>query len=278
MENRWNPPLRAQFTEYATVDVNSSWYIVLKIRSDIYAICEPKHFQEVISFLIIGEKQALLWDTGMGLYPIMPIVKQLTDKEVVAVNSHSHFDHTGGNGEFSFVWGYADDASTNIAENGWKPSADDENFTQQAVSVDGIDLENYTQSGYTLKGVKENQIFDLGNSLWKVFHTPGHSTDSIVLYNEAEKIVLTGDTIYPGTIYAQQNLPLYAGTCKKLAEKFGGYTLLCSHNEPVRNGDFLTQVSEALDAVIQHKTTPEKECGLYLHRWNDISILTSISG
>ena len=67
-------------------------------------------------------------------------------------------------------------------------------------------------------------------------------------------------------------------TQEQLAEKFGGYTLLCSHNEPVRNGDFLTQVSQAMDAVIQHKTTPEKEGGLYLHRWNDISILTSISG
>ena len=278
MENRWNPPLRPQFTEYETVCTDSNWYTVLKIRDDIYALCERKHFQEVISFLIIGSEKALLWDTGMGFFPILPIVKQLTDKEIIPVNSHCHFDHVGGNGEFDFVYGFGDAFSTQRAENGWKPAKDDENFMQEAVSIEGIDLENFRQQGYKLCAVKNGDVFDLGGSEWKVLHTPGHSTDSIMLYNEAKKIVLTGDTVYPGTIYAHENLPLYAETCRMLAEKFGDYTLLCSHNEPVRHGKFILELTEAFEKVLQ-KDTAVEDCGnVQLHRWKEISILTCISG
>lgn len=231
----WTRPYRQQFDEYEKVDVNSSWFEVLKIDSSIYAICEPYDFQEVISFLIIGEEKALLWDTGMGIQPILPVIRALTDLPPTVVNSHSHYDHVGGNGEFSVVYGYSN--------------------------------------------LMEGDSFELGDSTWKVMYAPGHSMDSIVLYNEATKRVLMGDVIYPGVIYAQGNIELYAGTCRRLSEIFEDYTLLCSHNEPVRKGPFISEVAEALEAVIsgQTKGQPDEE-GLWIHKWKEVSVLTSITG
>lgn len=33
-------------------------------------------------------------------------------------------------------------------------------------------------------------------SAWKVLHTPGHTEGSVCYYNEKEKILITGDTIF----------------------------------------------------------------------------------
>lgn len=229
--------------------------------------------------MVIGESMALMWDTGMGIFPIMPIIKQLTSLPVIAVNSHSHFDHVGGNGEFGFVYGFEDAASLDRANKCWMPEADDENFAAEAFEEGFGCPEKYLKNGYGLSAIYDDTVFNLGNRIWRVMHTPGHSSDSIVLYCEKEKLVLTGDTVYPGTVYAQNNLPLYAKTIKLLAEKFKDYTLLCSHNEPLRSGEYILQIGEAFEAVFNKKTNPQP-CGenLWLHSWKEISVLTSISG
>ena len=58
--------VREELLQYPKVDVNSDWYAVFELPCKIYAITEPYHFQEVISFLILGDKAAILLDTGMG--------------------------------------------------------------------------------------------------------------------------------------------------------------------------------------------------------------------
>ena len=42
-------------------------------------------------------------DTGLGVEPIRPVAQALTPVPVEAVNSHYHFDHTGGNAEFDSI-------------------------------------------------------------------------------------------------------------------------------------------------------------------------------
>ncbi len=37
-----------------------------------------------------------------------------------------------------------------------------------------------------------------GDASWRVIHTPGHSPGSVCLYNEKEKILLAGDTLFCG--------------------------------------------------------------------------------
>src|SRR5579859_5807077 len=66
---------------------------------------EPHQAEEIISYLIVGTKQAVLFDTGMGIADIHKVVRQLTSRPVVVLNSHTHNDHVGGNSLFSFIYG-----------------------------------------------------------------------------------------------------------------------------------------------------------------------------
>jgi glyoxylase-like metal-dependent hydrolase (beta-lactamase superfamily II) len=45
--------------------------------------------------------------------------------------------------------------------------------------------------------VSEDGELDLAGLKFQVFHTPGHKDDSICLYSENEKILFTGDLIFP---------------------------------------------------------------------------------
>lgn len=44
-----------------------NWFTIEKIDSNTYAISEYKHWEETHSYLLIGEKSALLIDTGLGV-------------------------------------------------------------------------------------------------------------------------------------------------------------------------------------------------------------------
>ena len=55
-------------------------------------------------YLLEGDEKALLMDTGWGSGNILPLVKHLTDKELIVVNTHFHPDHAGANGYFEQVY------------------------------------------------------------------------------------------------------------------------------------------------------------------------------
>ena len=61
-----------------------------------------------------------------------------------------------------------------------------------------------------------NEVLDLGNANLRVIHTPGHTPGSICLYEEREKILFSGDTLFPFGNFGRTDLP--GGNIKKLVE------------------------------------------------------------
>ena len=80
-------------------DASDDWFQVYEAANGVYSIVEPYQFEETISHLIVGEDRALLFDTGLGLLPIRPVVERVTSLPVSVLNSHTHYDHVGGNAE-----------------------------------------------------------------------------------------------------------------------------------------------------------------------------------
>ena len=48
--------------------------------------------------------------------------------------------------------------------------------------------------------MNDGDIINIGEISLKVFATPGHTAGGVVLYNEAEGYLLTGDTIFQGRV------------------------------------------------------------------------------
>ncbi len=249
--------------QYATLEkvADDGWYAAYKLPNQIYAIYEPRHFQEVISFLVLGEKKALMVDTGMGFKPIRPMVESLTGLPVMVVNTHSHFDHIGGNWEFQEGYVLDTEPSRHRMANGLTHDEVKKNLVGD--STVGPYPEGFDPETYHIKPaphwhfIKEGHEFDLGGRTLKVISTPGHSPDSLMLADDGNHLLFTGDTVYPATMYAHLSAPdgmmseqgTYRRTMRRVADAYSGYTIICSHNEPLRPGSMLTAIADAFDGI-----------------------------
>lgn len=163
-------------------------------------------------YLIFGDKQALLEDTGVAhrtgpgahgeAIPTAPVVQELMARwaarkhhapvSLVVIHSHSHSDHTAADAQFQ-----AGPAVQFIAAT---PDA-----VQKAAGI--------------AKWPEGLGTIDLGNRVIDVIPIPGHDAASIALYDRATGNLLTGDSLYPGRLYVRENqIATYAASADRLVE------------------------------------------------------------
>jgi glyoxylase-like metal-dependent hydrolase (beta-lactamase superfamily II) len=82
--------------------------------------------------------------------------------------------------------------------------------------------------------LKNGDTLKLGDRMFEVIHTPGHSTDSICLYCEEEGVLFAGDTPLiirrPGDTYPYEFLK----ALEKLSQK-GIQSIYFGHGQPILN-------------------------------------------
>src|SRR5437762_12234781 len=106
---RWGrAPPRPESKAPTRVPIGDPCFEVYKPAPAVFAIYEPHQSEEVISYLIVGDKRAALFDTGMGISDLKKVTSELTRLPIVVLNSHTHNDHVGDNWRFDTI--YAMDA------------------------------------------------------------------------------------------------------------------------------------------------------------------------
>lgn len=76
------------------------WFTIDHIDENTHIISEYRHWEETHAYLLNGTTHSLLIDTGLGIENIHAQVCKLTDKPVIAVATHVHWDHIGGHRYF----------------------------------------------------------------------------------------------------------------------------------------------------------------------------------
>src|SRR3989338_2796754 len=135
-------------------------------------------------YLIDGE---LLVDAGTG-ENFAEIKKEIESKlnpeDIRAViNTHYHYDHTGGNKKFR------DWLKSEILIHKM-----DKDFVEKAETL----AEKFGSTARVMtvdKVIKEGQVFSTKNFNFHVIHTPGHTPGSICLYDPEHKMLISGDTL-----------------------------------------------------------------------------------
>lgn len=258
---------RPEYKALQRVPVSDPWFEVYKVAPGTFAIYEPHQAEEIISYLILGTKQAVLFDTGMGISSISKVTKQLTGKPVVVLNSHTHNDHVGGNWEFPYVFamdtdftrknalGSRADAQAEIAPGqicGKLPAG----FNPKAYETRRWKIFHFVHDGFKI---------NLGARTVEIVATPGHTPDSIALIDRANGLLFTGDTYYPAPIWLyrpETDMDAYVASVKRLAALAPKVKMvLGAHNIPVADPDVLPKLVDAIVAVRAGKGDVKAEAG-----------------
>lgn len=248
---------RPEYANLQRIEHQSTWFEIYKLAPGITAIYEPHQWQEVISYLIEGEKSALLFDSGNGIADIAEVVKDLTSKPVVVLNSHGHYDHVGGNYQFDNILGMDTDF-TRLRQKGRRNSDIAIEVSDQALCTalpEGVTTENHIGRPYSFsKIIKDGYKIDLGGRTLEVMHIPGHTPDAIALIDRGARLMWTGDSYYSGPIWLfaeETNLDDYAKSLDRMiAETANVDVLLPAHNTPWVPADVLPRVKKAMAKML----------------------------
>ncbi|RRI00879.1 MBL fold metallo-hydrolase [Mesorhizobium tamadayense] len=180
------------------------WYETIRMGDDITLIHEPwiKPFFRCNIWHVRGRDRDLLFDTGLGHFSLRRHVPLVTERKLVCVASHTHFDHIGCHHEFPDRCVHSAEAEI-LADprNEWTVAdryATDEMF-------DGMP-EGWETTRYCIlpapagRLLEHGDVIDLGDRAFEVIHTPGHSPGGIALYERTTGILLSGDIVYDGPL------------------------------------------------------------------------------
>jgi len=178
---------------------------VMQADASTYVLRQNKcvTFEAPFIYVLFGKDKVLVVDTGANqspeLSPIYQTVESLIEQqggrindkpEVLVVHSHSHSDHTKGDSQFH-----------------GKPGVEVVGTNTQALE---------TQLGLGDWPTKQSSI-DLGGRLLTLIPIPGHQEQSIAIYDPQTEWLLTGDSLYPGSIRVK-NWSDYKNSIQRLLE------------------------------------------------------------
>jgi glyoxylase-like metal-dependent hydrolase (beta-lactamase superfamily II) len=181
------------------------WWRVTPMGDGITLIDEPHihTFYRCNCWHIRGGGEDMLVDSGMGVVSLRGWVPLVTERPLLAVASHTHFDHIGCHHEFprravhraeaQFLT--CPDRKAVLAD----PYVTDEIF-------DRLPPEPYSSVAYQVEPAPATQLLEDGDILplgprrFEVIHTPGHSPGGIALWEAASGVLISGDLFYDGPL------------------------------------------------------------------------------
>jgi hydroxyacylglutathione hydrolase len=160
------------------------------------------HYEAPFMYLFFGNERALLLDTGATKeaekFPLRAMVDGIVDGwleinqreayELVVVHSHGHGDHVA-----------ADDQFENRPHTRLVKADDTKEFFKFA------------------EWPQEVVQFDLGGRMLDITGIPGHDERSIAVFDPWSGFLLTGDSVLPGRLYAQ-DMAQFARSMQHLVE------------------------------------------------------------
>jgi len=201
-----------------------------QIGSRTWKIVENDRYgQYPFLYVIMGATKCILIDTGCGCADYRDFVRLHINRNnlpYLVICTHVHFDHVGCNYCFS-----AQNASNILGSHclGILMGGNDKKFSQNyAINSLALAHNTKTRDFEVTQWLNDRDLIYLDDNnkikskSLEVIYTPGHTTDSISLYDHEDKRLFIGDTIYPFTAIhldcIGSNVTQYVETLNKLIQ------------------------------------------------------------
>lgn len=235
---------------------------LIKIEDDLYLI---KDVQAINKYLIVGSKRALLIDTGFGFTDFKDLIQSITDLPYFVVNSHAHVDHASGNFLFDLVHISIYDFKNLVINDEYDYKMEQVEYRLNkpgSMLKHEINIEDYMShsifdTNYVF--IDDGYTFDLGDRIIEVISVPGHSSGSIMLYDQKTRNLFTGDSVMKYNIYYmledQEPFVVYLHSLEKLNRRREDFkSLYPAHGEYGISVDYINDIrGNILDLLVNHE-------------------------
>ena len=147
---------------------------------------------------------------------VQNFLKQNQLKLDYILNTHHHWDHTGGNLKLKREW--------NCSVYGFK---------EDARRIPGIDF-----------GLKEGDTVLVGELCFEVFYVPGHTLGHIAFWDKENKILFCGDTVFAmgcGRLFEGSPQQMF-NSLRKIKKLPEDSLIYCAHEYSLKNAQFALTV------------------------------------
>lgn len=182
-------------------------------------------------FLIEKNSKNYLIDTFCGSDSMEPIISRLSNKkELVIINTHFHWDHIWGNCSFKESNIISHKLCRKLSEELWEKQ-----INNNGKYIDGR-VEKFLPN-ITFEGKITFEKDDI-----ELFYSPGHTIDSISIFDKEEEILYVGDNLEKPIVYVENNdVPTYVKTLENYL-KYNAKKIFASHTSNLSEKDILTTI------------------------------------
>jgi len=259
------------------VEIKDSWFTVNQIDNTTFAISEYGHWEQVHSYLLIGEEKAALIDTGLGIDNIKRITDQLTNLPIIVLTTHVHWDHIGSHGEFKNIYVHKDEEDWLV--NGIKKLSIEQIRKDVSRDITIPTPETFNPDTYKpFQGnptglLNDGDEIEIGNRKLTIYHTPGHSPGHISILDNSKGYLFTGDLLYDGTpVYAffpTTNPVDLTQSLKKISDIPNVTKIYGGHNTIGLDASLLQEVGNAVEEL---KEKDQVRFGTGIHKFKGFSV------
>ncbi|HEU0115913.1 MAG TPA: MBL fold metallo-hydrolase [Thermomicrobiales bacterium] len=258
------------------------WFRVRRLAPGVTCVEEPRHDQQVKSYVIEGDERAVLLDTGMGVGDLNALVRALTERPVTVVQSHSHFDHIGGAHQFAGACEIlVHPEQADALRRGVDPARVRRWFgpeqlygplpagkTEDSLRIPGVEPTGFLTGGQTL---------DLGDRTLEVIDAPGHCRGLLALLDREAGALWSTDAVYAGPLYAQMDdsdLDVYVQTLDALAALAPALRVVYPAHGPIPIApSILRPMRDGVAAVAAGRRPEAIDDGIARHQFDGFGVL-----
>lgn len=255
-----------------------NWFDINKINNKTYVISENRHYEKTNIYFLIGKDFNILIDSGMGLHKIGSILYEIDNKETRVITTHSHWDHIGNHCEFEKVYFHKN--AKDLLKTGELTPLDVikeeivRDIEKKYIPKEFIIDEYKLYDGRNGSVVEDGDIIDQGDRKLEIVHTPGHTTDSISIYERETGYLFVGDFLYSGPLYcgaSNNNLDDYYASLEKLLQsKYEISNIFSGHYNPDLGKDYIAKTFELLKKM---KEDMKFSKGISNYKYQDMEII-----
>ena len=204
------------------------------------------------SYLLIGNESAILIDSGMSRRNLKEYCEEITKLPIKGViNTHGHFDHTGGNGWFDKAFMHP--LAVSMAKKPFEGMKSGLNFDNNEVTG-GYSFD------FDIEKLEDGQVIELGGRPLEIIYIGAHSPGSIAILDKKYRLLFTGDELESGQVLlflneeghpVTQTVENHQKMMKKLKSRMAEFDFICpSHNGSMMHNSYVDIFIQAEQEIL----------------------------